>query len=260
MSKYENLCPNCFSKVKDADSFCMKCGWDLSKDGQTENSLPSFTLLNEQYLIGRILGQGGFGITYKAYDTFKNQPVAIKEYMPVDFAQRDDNYDVVPREGERAKKIFHHGKSSYIDEIKTLYQFDNAPNIVHIIGHFQDHNTAYLVMEYLDGCNLKQYVKSKGGKIDVAEARNFIYAIASTLINVHAKNVLHRDISPENIYLVNSNRDAKLIDFGAARSYVENEEQDKSVLLKPGFAPPEQYSRSGNQGPWTDVYALAATL
>ena len=107
---------------------------------------------------------------------------------------------------------------------------------------------------------MRSYVKAKGGKISVAEATRCILDVAKSLSVVHKAHILHRDISPENIFLSNDGHDVKLLDFGSARHYIENSEEELSVLLKPGFAPPEQYSRTGNQGPWTDIYALAATL
>ncbi len=254
------MCPDCFSNINSGTTICPRCGFSIGDYHQREAALPLFTKLHDgQYLMGRVIGQGGFGITYKAYDTFQNKIVAIKEYMPSDYAERR-GVTVSPLENAKANKIFEYGKSSYIDEIKTLYQFTDIDGIVDIYNHFQENNTAYLIMEFLEGCSLKEFVRNNGGKIDISTARNYIYDVAKALNEVHKAHVLHRDISPENIYLINKNRTVKLIDFGAARSYVETSETEKSVLLKPGFAPPEQYSRTGNQGTWTDIYALAATL
>ena len=214
-------CPNCFSVLQPGATRCSHCSFDTREYAHSTDALPLYTSLNDQYMIGRVLGQGGFGITYKALDTFKNRVVAIKEYMPSNYAQRT-GCQVVPIPGDtKAARIFEHGKISYIDEIKTLYQFENVQGIVQIFTHFQENNTAYLVMEYLDGCNLKAYVKSHGGRLDPALAGNYIVKAARAL---------------------------------------EDSEQENSVLLKPGFAPPEQYSKNGNQNTWTDVYALAATL
>lgn len=261
MELKRNICPNCFKNIKAGSLSCPYCSFDIQGYKVKTDVLPPFTMLNDQYLIGRVLGQGGFGITYKAMDTFdsNHRIVAVKEYMPSDYATRQ-GVAVKPLDSSKAITIFEHGKKSYIDEIKTLYQFRNNPVIVNIIMHFQENNTAYLVMEYLDGCSLKQCVKKHGDKLDPSVARSYIYDVAKALDKVHAAGVLHRDISPENIFLINNEKEVKLIDFGAARSYIENSDSEKSVLLKPGFAPPEQYSRKGNQGPWTDVYALAATL
>lgn len=255
-----DFCPNCFEKFNDDTGICKKCGFNIYTYNQKESALPLYTLLNEQYIVGKVLGQGGFGITYKAYDTFKRQIVAIKEYMPADYSERRGN-TVYPLTGNgKAERIFEHGKSSYIAEIKTLYQFDKTDGIVTIFSNFQENNTAYLVMEYLEGYSLRSFVKMNGGRLSPDKAGKIVNDVAHALQVVHNANILHRDISPENIFLINNGLNVKLIDFGAARHYIENSEEELSVLLKPGFAPPEQYSRTGNQGPWTDVYALAATL
>ena len=192
-------CPNCFSVLQPGVTRCSHCSFDTREYAHSTDALPLYTSLNDQYMIGRVLGQGGFGITYKALDTFKNRVVAIKEYMPSNYAQRT-GCQVVPIPGDtKAARIFEHGKISYIDEIKTLYQFENVQGIVQIFTHFQENNTAYLVMEYLDGCNLKAYVKSHGGRLDPPLAGNYIVKAARALQQVHAGHILHRDISPENI-------------------------------------------------------------
>ena len=254
------FCPNCFKSLPVNTTVCGYCGFNLTSYQPKPSALPLYTVLNSQYIIGKVLGQGGFGITYKAYDTFKQQIVAIKEYMPSDYSERRGKTVYPLADNSKANKIFEHGKNSYIAEIKTLYQFESVPGIVKIFSHFQENNTAYLVMEFLDGYSLRSYVKAKGGKISVAEATRCILDVAKSLSVVHKAHISHRDISPENIFLSNDGHDVKLLDFGSARHYIENSEEELSVLLKPGFAPPEQYSRTGNQGPWTDIYALAATL
>ncbi|MBQ6381284.1 MAG: protein kinase [Clostridia bacterium] len=256
-----DFCPNCFEKTSPGINICPKCGYDTSQK-QKEGRLPFGTMLNDQFVIGCSIGQGGFGITYKAYDTFNDRIVAVKEYMPSEYAHREKLSIVPNEEPTRAKRIFENGKTNYIAEIKTLYKFRDERNIVEIIQHFTENNTVYLIMEFLDGHNLKAAMSQKGGRIDIAKARDIIYDIAKILEKVHKEGILHRDISPENIFIVNKKNveEVKLIDFGAAKSYVETAEKDNSVFLKPGFAPPEQYSSKGNQGPWTDVYALAATL
>lgn len=188
-------CPNCFSVLQPGVTRCSHCSFDTREYAHSTDALPLYTSLNDQYMIGRVLGQGGFGITYKALDTFKNRVVAIKEYMPSNYAQRT-GCQVVPIPGDtKADRIFEHGKISYIDEIKTLYQFENVQGIVQIFTHFQENNTAYLVMEYLDGCNLKAYVKSHGGRLDPALAGNYIVKAARALQQVHAGHILHRDIT-----------------------------------------------------------------
>lgn len=255
-----SYCPSCFEKFTDDSGLCKRCGFNLNTYQQKESALPLYTKLNERYIVGKVLGQGGFGITYKAYDTFQNQIVAIKEYMPSDYSERKGK-TVYPLTGNgKAERIFEHGKSSYIAEVKTLFGFANVDGIVKVFANFQENNTAYLVMEYLQGYSLRSYVKKQGGKLIPSQAGRIVCDVADALSKVHESHFLHRDVSPENIFLINGGNTVKLIDFGAARHYIENSEEEKSVLLKPGFAPPEQYSRTGNQGPWTDVYALAATL
>lgn len=255
-----NVCPNCFQQLPSGSSVCQNCSFDKTKYTPNESALPLYTMLNSQYLLGRVLGQGGFGITYKAFDTFKNKIVAVKEYMPSDYSNRSGKGVYPLSDNPRAEQIFEHGKKSYIEEIKTLYQFENVDGIVKVYTHFQENNTAYLVMEYLDGSNLKAYVKRRGGRITPKKAGEIIIKAANSLMRVHSADILHRDISPENIFIMCNDIDVKLIDFGAARKYIENSEDEKSVLLKPGFAPPEQYTRKGNQGSWTDIYAMAASL
>lgn len=260
MKTYSNVCPNCFEQLLPGATMCSKCTFDKGKYTHNSTALPLYTMLNDQYLIGRVLGQGGFGITYKALDTLDNKIVAVKEYMPSEYSERVGKNVSPLKDDAKAMRVFEHGKSSYIDEIRTLHQFKNSDGIVKIYTHFQENNTAYLVMEYLDGRNLKSFVKNKGGSISSKLAGGIIIKAAAALEKVHSANVLHRDISPENIFIMRNDVDVKLIDFGAARRNVEDSDQEKSVLLKPGFAPPEQYSKKGNQGTWTDVYALAASL
>lgn len=261
MMENYNICPNCFKHLNTGTGICNSCGFNLNNYKQKETTLPLFTNLNNgQYTLGIVLGQGGFGITYKAYDNFKNQIVAIKEYMPSEYSQRNGKTIYPITNSGKAEKIFEHGKSSYIEEIKTLYRFANVDGIVTIYSNFQENNTAYLVMEYIDGISLRGYMKKWGGKIPPQKAGSIICNVAESLRIVHNANTLHRDISPENILITNNGNSIKLIDFGAARHYIENSNMELSVLLKPGFAPPEQYSRTGNQSTWTDIYALASTL
>lgn len=260
METYNNVCPNCFKRLPPGTTMCQSCTFDKAKYTQNAVALPLYTIINDQYLIGRVLGQGGFGITYKALDTLDNKIVAIKEYMPSEYSERMGVTVHPISDNSKASRVFEHGKASYIDEIKTLHKFKHLDGIVKIYNHFQENNTAYMVMEFLDGKNLKSYVKDSGGSIGVEKAADFIIKAATALEKVHSANVLHRDISPENIFIMRNGVDVKLIDFGAARRNVENSNQEKSVLLKPGFAPPEQYSKNGYQGTWTDVYALAASL
>lgn len=222
--------------------------------------MPPFTVLSNRYMVGKVLGKGGFGITYVAMDFKRNRICAIKEYMPTEYSRRDSGMNSInPFEDKKSVYVFKHGREKFVEEAKTLYQLKDNPIIVDIIDFFYENNTAYLVMEYLDGSDLRKMVKARGGTVDAEFAKAVFVTIASALTVVHRKNILHRDLSPENIFITNNN-EIKLIDFGAARNYVSNQNKGMSILLKPGFAPPEQYSSDGVQGPWTDVYGLCATF
>lgn len=255
----ERLCPNCFQKLT-TESKCSHCGYDLVDRKKFSGILPEFTQLNNRYLVGRVLGRGGFGITYIALDMQYNRLCAIKEYMPSEYSKRCNNTaNIEPFSDTKSKNVFAHGREKFMDEAKTLLSLQGNPTVVNIYAYFSQNNTAYLVMEYLDGMDLRKRARLNGGKLNPQFAYEVFVTIASSLMEIHKKNILHRDISPENI-IVTSNGRIKLIDFGAARNYVSLQNKGMSILLKPGFAPPEQYSTNGNQGPWSDVYALCATF
>ncbi len=255
----EKLCPNCFQKLTN-ESRCSHCGYDLINRKKFSGVLPEFTLLNNRYLIGRVLGRGGFGITYIALDNQYGKLCAIKEYMPSEYSKRCDNtFNIEPFSDTKSRNVFAHGREKFMDEARTLLNLQGNPTVVNIYAYFSQNNTAYLVMEYLDGMDLRRRARLNGGKLDPDFAYEVFVTVASSLMEIHKKNILHRDISPENI-IVTSNGGIKLIDFGAARNYVSLQNKGMSILLKPGFAPPEQYSTNGNQGPWSDVYALCATF
>lgn len=258
MSQFNN-CTNCFMPLN-GDGCCPNCGHNRSSERQYAGVLPAFTLLKDRYLLGRVLGKGGFGVTYIAKDIHSNQICAVKEYMPAEYSTRStDTANIVPFAEEKARQVFSHGREKFVQEAKTLIKLISDPIVVDIWDYFNQNNTAYLVMEYLDGQDLRKMARANGGKIDPDFAKSVFVTIASSLMEIHKLNILHRDLSPENI-IVTTNGRVKLIDFGAARNYVSNQRKGMSILLKPGYAPPEQYSAKGAQGPWSDVYALCATF
>ena len=258
MLPYDN-CPNCFMPIG-GSTICPNCGNDYSKNKQFASVLPAFTLLNNRYLIGRVLGKGGFGVTYIAKDIISNNICAVKEYMPSEYSTRSGGtQNIVPFSDDKARFVFTHGRDKFMEEAKTLLKLRNNPIVVDILDYFTQNNTAYLVMEYLDGQDLRKMARTSGGKLDPDFAKMVFVTIASSLMEIHRMNILHRDLSPENI-IVTSNGRIKLIDFGAARNFVSTQNKGMSILLKPGFAPPEQYNAKGTQGPWSDVYALCATF
>lgn len=222
-------------------------------------SLQRNTGLIGRYVIQKVLGQGGFGITYLGIDKLYGNKVAIKEYYPQKIAMRKAQYeDVVTVTSIEEKNNYDKGKKRFLDEAQVMARFNKNEGIVKILDFFEANNTAYIVMEYLEGITLKQYL----GKYGVLQFRNLIemmLPLLEALIEIHSQGLIHRDISPDNI-MVQHNGKLKLMDFGAARDYTESGNKSLTVILKPGYAPPEQYQTHGVQGPWTDIYALCATI
>ncbi|MBR1693253.1 MAG: protein kinase, partial [Lachnospiraceae bacterium] len=220
-------------------------------------ALPKGAVLCGKYEIKDVIGEGGFGITYIAVDKQTNAIVAIKEYFPQALATREGKLSIMSYSGER-QADFEYGKEGFLEEAKTLAEFIGNPGIVRVHSYFEENGTAYFVMDYLEGQNLKQYIDSKGGKLEWEAAWNLLVPVADALFAVHAKGIIHRDVKPENIF-IKKDGSVKLIDFGAARYSLGNRSQSLDVVLTHGFAPMEQYTRHGRQGPYTDLYAFAAT-
>lgn len=257
LSKY---CINCMTEISDQEDVCPYCGKKIGEYTVNQRALRPMTILNGKYLIGRVLGEGGFGITYLGLDLNLQLKVAIKEYFPIQFASRytyeNDSNDVVIISGKSAVS-FQKGVERYEKEAKRLVKLEALPGIVRVLNFFYENNTAYMVMDYIQGISLKDYIYEKG-KMSWKEAVDTIEPIIKSLGVLHDNGIMHRDISPDNI-MRNLTGQITLIDFGAARE-MDNGEKSKTIELKHGYAPPEQYQSDGNQGPWTDVYALCATL
>jgi len=209
------------------------------------------------YVIREVLGQGGFGITYLAQDTNLDQPVAIKEYLPVEMAVRDNDSSVHPVSGESGEQ-FRWGLDRFISEARTLAQFKH-PNIVRVFTVFTENNTAYMIMEYEQGQALHELLKQRG-TLPETELIGMLMPILDGLEQVHGRGFIHRDIKPANLF-VRSDQNPVLIDFGSARQSMSVATRTLTTLVSPGFAPFEQYTgKSDRQGPWTDIYGLGATL
>lgn len=212
-----------------------------------------------------MLGQGGFGITYLGWDLYLDIPVAVKEYYPAGVVMRDSavTTDVVSCSGDQGIR-FRNNKERFLREAKMLARFSQVPEIVQVKNFFLANNTAYIVMEYVEGITLKQYVKDQGGKLGVEETLAILRPIMEALCKVHKAGLVHRDISPDNIMMLPQGG-VKLLDFGAVRDVGEaavDKQLTKSTeaILKQGYAPIEQYQKRGGLGPWTDVYAMCATI
>ncbi|MBP2298511.1 serine/threonine-protein kinase [Azospirillum picis] len=250
-------CPSCFTGQV-LQGACLECGFPERSDSRRGVHMAPGTRLQDRYACGRVLGQGGFGATYLGWDERLEVKVAIKEYYPAALVARlPGGLAVAPFSDEHAES-FATGLSKFLEEARTLARLREIREIVTIQDFFEQNGTAYLVMELLEGRTMKKYLADCGGRIDVKRALGVLMPIAKALQAIHEQGLIHRDISPDNIFLT-SGGDRKLLDFGAARQAVRGG-PGLTVILKPGYAPPEQYSSDGRQGPWTDVYALCATI
>ncbi len=250
------MCENCFSHI--STELCPYCGYSKTDGSKTPNLLTPGTVLLGKYIIGKAIGVGGFGITYLGYDAISAKKIAIKEYFPQSLVYRGTDSQTVSVASMDNKDALTKGKEKFYDEAKLISRFNGNPNIVSVYEFFYENNTAYFVMEYLKGTDLKHYIADKGGRISAGEVLTILNDVTSALMVAHSANVLHRDISPDNIFLCEDDS-IKLIDFGAARQYSNEQSKSMSVIVKQGFAPLEQYQKRGKQGPWTDIYALGAT-
>lgn len=251
------ICNNCFRQIKTEP--CKYCGYKKSAYRPEAGILPVGTVLKKRYCIGEVLGKGGFGVTYKAFDTVDSKIVAVKEYYPSGLVHRDTGTTQISVSSKQYEDNFKVGADKFFEEAKMVSRFNGNPNIVNVYEFFYENGTVYFAMEYLDGVDLKHFVKERGGKLPQENVLYIADIITDALLIAHSMNVLHRDISPDNIFILN-NGEVKLIDFGAARQVLAEQSKSISVILKQGFAPLEQYQRRGKQGPWTDIYALGATL
>lgn len=225
-----------------------------------ERDIKSGIKLNNRYEIIRTIGEGGFGITYEAHDNESGRNVCIKEYFPSEYAVRehaDSNWSLHVFSGKK-EGLFIKGKQRFLKESNILKEFQYMDGIVTVMDSFQENNTAYIVMEYIEGITLKKYIE-ENGRLTFDEVIELIKPVMTALVRLHKQGFIHRDISPDNLMIGLDNK-LRLIDFGAAELADITDERTRTVILKAGFAPPEQYISDGKQGPWTDVYAMAATI
>src|SRR5689334_1487742 len=220
--------------------------------------LPVGTVLDRSYRISRVVGSGGFGITYEAEDINLGTAVAIKEYYPFDFGDRDATMSVKPK-SDRHKQTFDWGRSNFLQEARTLARFEH-PSVVRVTRVFEANSTAYMVMRFEQGHSFEAWLNSLGRLPTQGELDSVVAPLLDALQMMHAENFLHRDIAPDNI-IVRADGSPVLLDFGAARRAVAEMSQVFTGIVKAGYSPHEQYSSDGRlQGPWSDLYALGGTL
>ena len=251
-------CLACMEEYNDAYDMCPHCGYENDTPPKEAYHMVPGIMLNDRYIVGRVLGFGGFGVTYIGFDTVLERKVAIKEYLPGEFATRiPGSTQVITYAGERTEQ-FQSGLTKFLDEAKMLAKVQVANGVVQIFNSFMENETAYIVMEYLEGQTLSALLKEKE-KLSVEEAKEILHPIILALKEIHELGIIHRDIAPDNIFLTTDGR-VKLLDFGASRFATTSYSKSLSVIIKQGYAPVEQYRSRGDQGPWTDVYSLAATF
>lgn len=251
----KKYCPYCMTPVGD-DGVCPNCGLTSGTYTPLPHHIPPGTVLMGRYLVGRVLGEGGFGITYIGCDLRLELKVAIKEYFPTNWVARHSDVSLAVSNYAGAASSYEKGKSRFLYEARTMAKMDKQPEIVSVRDFFELNNTAYIVMEYVDGTTFKELVAQRGGRIPAGELLHLIEPLFSALSAVHAAGLIHRDISPDNLMLERGS--VRLLDFGCARESTQGDET-MTITLKHGYAPIEQYQHRG-QGPWTDVYGLSATI
>lgn len=250
-------CLNCMKEYRGNPDKCPYCGYENRASSKESFQLAAGTILQNRYVIGTVVSYGGFGIVYAAWDTMLDCKVAIKEYFPARLATREPgDVTVKPVQG-RQREEFYMGRDRFLLEAQIMTQFDGHPHMVSIMRFFEENQTAYIVMEFLDGLTLRDYMKTRENVVDCETALNIMSAVCDITAELHRKKILHRDIAPDNIFLCTGG-DIKLLDFGAARFAGKDNRMTK--VLKMGYAPLEQYSALTEQGRYTDIYALGATL
>ena len=251
-------CFNCMKEYEEQYEVCPHCGYvDGSPPAEAYHLAPG-EILNHKYIVGTAIDSGGFGIIYRAWDAQMEQVVAIKEYFPNGVVSRvPGQNDVIIYSGKN-REVFRKGVDRFLVEARNMAEF-SQPDIVALYDYFEENNTAYIVMEYLDGVSFKEYLKERGGQIPREEVVDITLHVLAALEEIHSHHIIHRDISPDNIFLCSNHR-VKVIDFGAARFSSGEESSNFSTIVKPSYAPAEQYRTKSRQGPFTDLYALGACM
>ena len=257
-------CYGCMAQLPSGQTVCPVCGRDNSIFVNPGTALPEGTILAGKYLIGRILGQGGFGITYLGYDPALKVRLAIKEYFPAGIAIRTaDSFRVTTVSDPRKAEGYRRGCDEFQAEAQRLAQID-SPNIVKVRDYFRENGTSYIVMNYLDGNSLSEETIVCRGRIPWQRVSALFKPLIPEIDKLHARHMIHRDIKPDNLRVVKDPDGTErlvLLDFGSARNFVSSEiTQTYTAMITKGYAPYEQYMTHARQGPYTDVYALCATM
>ena len=254
------ICPSCMDPCGGDVKFCPYCGYSEESPPDSLINLPVKSELRERYVIGKVLGSGSFGITYLGWDKAEKRKVAIKEFLPSEFATRVAGDDaVIVFKDEKKQKQFHDGLTKFLEEGQKLSKLPDNSGLVKVFDCFSCNKTAYIVMELLHGMTLAQMLAGSGGVYSPDQAIRALWPIVTSLPLAHSEGIIHGDISPENIFMASSG-EVKLIGFAAARFATTSHSRSLMVVVTSGYSPEEQYRSTGDQGAYTDVYALAAVF
>ena len=238
---------------------CPNCGYDPEKTKNAEYALTPETILAGKYLVGKVLGQGGFGITYIGWDIALERKVAIKEYYPSGQVSRSPGTrNLTWYTTEAAEQAHRDGIQMFLKEARKMSKVDGIPGVVRVLDLFQENGTAYIVMEFIEGVTLKAKLQQTG-PLPWEQVRELFLSVVQTMAQVHKAGLVHRDLSPDNIMLL-PDGSVKILDLGAAKDLSINSGASSMQVAKSGFSPLEQYTQRGGSGPWTDVYSMAATI
>lgn len=253
-------CMNCMNELQTDSEVCPVCGYDNRQTEQPAFAMPCGFILHGRYLIGKVLGQGGFGITYIGLDMVLDTKVAVKEYYPMGMVTRE--------QGKSASLLWNLSQisqtqrqsayDSFLKEARKMAKLEHIPSIVRVRDMFLENETAYLVMDYIEGTTLKAKIK-RDGQMSFGQCVSLLRPMMEGLVQVHRYGMIHRDISPDNIMIQPDGR-VRLLDLGAAKDMTVGNALNSQLVAKKGFTPLEQYAENGKIGPWTDVYAMSATI
>ncbi len=254
-----SICYSCFKEFDEKFGVCPHCGAIYDSNPKEAIYLAPGTMLGDRYLVGEVVGAGGFGVIYKACDTKFGTVVAVKEFFASRLMTRAGGEKSVIVNKKSAPE-YKYRKARFLAEAKDMAKFGNHRSIPNVFDFFEENGTAYIVMELLMGEGLNQYLQDKGGKVDRDFAIYIANEVGNALTSLHEKSIIHCDVAPDNIYIcADKELKIKLLDLGAAK-LTEATDEVIDIILKPGYSPVEQYDSSKGIGPWTDVYALGATM
>ena len=255
-------CYGCMRELSAPGIVCPNCGYDNTKDPglQPSHVLPCGTILNGQYLVGRSLGQGGFGITYIGYDLNLDIPVCIKEYYPEGSVSRvaEQSSGVYWGSSDYAQTL-RDGRISFVREARKAVKLRDLNHVVTVWGIFFENETAYIIMDYIEGETIKSRLVRTQRPLGERECVALLTPVMRDLEKIHERGIIHRDIKPENL-MIRTDGELMLLDMGAAKDLSTGSGQSSFMVASQGFSPLEQYNRNGRIGPWTDVYGVCATI